>query len=66
MLPEDTAARAAAHGSTYMAVMFPPADAAAPPRQEIINNFKSKDDVVDAIAASCYTPLWAGPNITTT
>jgi hypothetical protein len=66
MIPPDADAKSRRQGNTYLAVMIAPKVPGGKPRQELATNFTSKDDLVEALVTSCYTPLWAGPNITTT
>lgn len=43
---------------------YPSPDGRAPAQQQLISNFTSSADLVDAIQASIYIPFYAGPGLT--
>lgn len=65
MLTPDAAARVNAHGRAYVAVTHPSPDGRAPARQELVNRFKGRPDLLEAVATSSYIPLYSGPRVTT-
>ena len=61
-LPRDAAERYNAHGRSYVALAVPGGDY---PAVTLVGRARDRDDVIDAIGASCYIPGWAGPTLTT-
>ncbi|GBF90752.1 hypothetical protein Rsub_03053 [Raphidocelis subcapitata] len=65
ILVRDAGNKMAAHGRAYFAVVHPASvSGASAPRQELVSSFKGRDDIANAIAASCYIPGYAGPSPT--
>jgi len=65
LLPKDAYRRISAHGKTYLALTFPSPNGAAPAVQRLVGNFTTTEDLVAAIDASTYIPMYSGPRVTT-
>ena len=63
LLTEAGAKRIMDHGRAHLTVMrLPPGS--LKPWQEMVSNFTGRDDIVDAVGATCYIPGYAGPSAT--
>ena len=65
LLPPDAARVARRRGNTYFAVSYPAPAGGAPAEQRLVRDFRSTADMVAAIGASTYIPLFSGPRVTT-
>jgi hypothetical protein len=60
LTPRDAAGAMGAHGRAHIAVVHPASTSGGAPWQELVSSFQGREDIIDAIAASCYVPNYAG------
>jgi len=58
------AARANKHGHNYLSLTYPTPMGTAPGVVKQVNTFSSDEDMVEAVRASTYIPMWSGPKMT--
>jgi hypothetical protein len=62
MLTEAGAKRISDHGRAHLAVMHLPPD--MQPWHELVSTFAGREDIINAVGATCYIPGYAGPSAT--